>query len=115
MKEAIRLILLYAHLIGFALLLGGAVTQWLTGKFRVNTAMVIGAATQVVTGLALAAPLRGEGHEPPTAKLIVKAVLGILIAGMVIPLRKREEISKGHFLGILGMVLGTAAVAVFWH
>jgi hypothetical protein len=114
-KEIIRYVLLYAHLIGFALILGGAVTQWLSGKFRINQAMVIGVWTQLVTGLALSAPLRGEGHEPPVAKLIVKLVLALLIFGAVFPLRKREEISRGHLLGIIGMVLVTAGVAVFWR
>jgi hypothetical protein len=114
-KEIIRYILLYVHLIGFALLLGGAVTQWLTGRLRINSAMVIGVWTQLITGVALSAPLRGEGHEPPVAKLIVKAVLALLIFGAVFPLRKRDEISRGHFLGIIGMVLLTAGVAVFWR
>ncbi|MEV6964906.1 hypothetical protein AB0M47_07290 [Hamadaea sp. NPDC051192] len=115
MKDLVRYILLYAHLIGFALLLGGAVTQWLAGKFRINQAMLIGVWTQLITGIALSAPLRGEGHEPPTAKLIVKLVLALLIFGAVFPVRKREEVSKGHFYGIIGMVLVTAGVAVFWR
>jgi hypothetical protein len=114
-KEAIRLILLYAHLIGFALLLGGSVAQWFSGKLRINMAMVIGVCTQVITGLALSAPLRGEGHEPPTAKLIVKAVLGLVLFGMVFPGRKREETNRGHFAAIIAMTLATAAVAVFWR
>ena len=115
MKEIIRYVLLYAHLIGFALLLGGAVTQWLAGRFRINSAMLIGIWTQLITGIALSAPLRGEGHEPPTAKLIVKAVLALLIFGAIFPMRKREEISRGHFFGIIGMVFVTAGVAVFWR
>ncbi|NUT36168.1 MAG: hypothetical protein HOV79_24180 [Hamadaea sp.] len=115
MKDIVRYVLLYAHLIGFALLLGGAVTQWLAGKFRINQAMVIGVWTQLITGIGLAAPLRGEGLEPPAAKLAVKAVLALLIFGAVFPMRKREEVSRGHFFGIIGMVLVTAGVAVFWR
>lgn len=57
--EALRLILRYAHLIGFALLLGGAIAQFVSGKLRINPAMQWGAIIQVVTGLALSAPLRG--------------------------------------------------------
>lgn len=114
--EALRLILLYLHLIGFALLLGGTVAQFLTGRTRINPAMLWGSIVQVVTGLALAAPLRGGGDaEPSPAKLAVKAVLGILIFIMVFIPRKRETVARGHFIGILAMTLITAAVAVFWR
>ncbi len=72
--EALRLALLYVHLIGFALLLGGAVAQYLSGTIRMNAAMLWGAVIQLVTGIGLAAPLRGGGDdEPDPAKLAVKA------------------------------------------
>ena len=61
--NALRLVLLYVHLIGFALLLGGAVAQYLSGTIRMNTAMLWGAVIQLVTGIGLAAPLRGGGDE----------------------------------------------------
>jgi hypothetical protein len=114
--EALRLILRYAHLIGFALLLGGALAQYFTGRLRVNAAMLWGAAVQVVTGLALAAPLRGGGDdEPAPAKLAVKAVVAIMIFVMVFFSRKREQVSRGHFLAIAGLTLVNAAVATFWR
>lgn len=114
--EALRLILLYAHLIGFALLLGGAVAQYLSGKFRVNPAMLWGAIIQVLTGIGLAAPLRGGGDdEPDPIKLGVKLLIAILILVMVFVPRKRSEINKGHFIGIAVLTLVNAAVAVFWR
>jgi hypothetical protein len=114
--EALRLILRYAHLIGFALLLGGAVAQYLSGKFRVNPAMLWGAIIQVLTGIGLAAPLRGGGDdEPDPIKLGVKLLIAILILVMVFVPRKRSEINKGHFIGIVVLTLVNAAVAVFWR
>jgi hypothetical protein len=113
--EILRLVLRYAHLIGFALLLGGAVTQYLTGRLRINAAMLYGAIIQVVTGLALAAPIRPEGEEPPTGKLIVKTVLGVMIFAMVFFSRKRDEVNRGHFLAALGLTIVTAAVGTFWR
>lgn len=112
--ELLRLVLLYAHLIGFALLLGGAVTQWLAGPIRINRAMLTGVAVQLVTGIALAAPLRGDDPEPHPAKLAVKLVVAVLIAIMVWASRKRTEVNRGHFAGIVGLTLANAAVAVFW-
>lgn len=113
--EALRLILRYIHLIGFALLLGGALVQYVSGKIRVNWAMLAGAITMVVTGLGLAAPLRGGGDaEPSPVKLAVKLVIALLIFVMVFFSRKREAVNRGHFLGIVTLTLVNAAVAVFW-
>ena len=116
--EALRLILRYAHLVGFALLLGGAVMQYLSGKFRINPAMLWGAIIQVLTGVGLAAPLRGGGDaEPDPIKLGVKLLIAIMIFVMVfIPWRKkRESVNRGHFIGIIALTLANAAVAVFWR
>jgi len=111
--EALRLILRYSHLIGFGLLLGGTVVQYLSGKLRINAAMLWGSVIQVVTGLTLAAPWPDRA-DPPTAKLAVKLVLAILIFVMVFFSRRREQVAKGHFLATLGMVLVTGAVATLW-
>ncbi|HET6483081.1 MAG TPA: hypothetical protein VFG35_24005 [Actinoplanes sp.] len=114
--EAIRLILLFIHLVGFALLLGGAITQYLSGTFRINAAMLWGSIVQLLSGLALAAPLRGGGDaEPSPIKLGVKLLIAILIFIMVFVPRKREAVAKGHFLGIIVLTLANAAIAVFWR
>jgi hypothetical protein len=113
--ETVRLLLRYAHLIGFALLLGGAAAQYFAGRLRINSAMLWGAIIQVITGIGLAAPLRGEGKEPDPIKLGVKLIIAIMILVMVWFSRKRESVNKGHFLAIVGLTLVNAAVAVFWR
>lgn len=114
--ETLRHILVYIHFIGFALLLGGSITQYLTGVIKINSSMLWGSAIQLITGLALAAPLRGGGdREPDPAKLAVKAVIAILIFIAVLVPRKKERIATGHFWSIVGMTLLNAAVAVFWR
>lgn len=112
--EIVRLVLLFLHLSGFALLFGGFAAQYFTKTYRINPAMLWGSVTQVVTGALLSAPLRGEGQEPDPVKLVVKFLLGVLILVMVLVVRKRETVAKGHFLAIGGMALVTAGVAVFW-
>ncbi|HLL67905.1 MAG TPA: hypothetical protein VK453_19655 [Micromonosporaceae bacterium] len=114
--EALRLILRYAHLIGFALLLGAAVAQYLSGRLRINAAMLWGAAIQVVTGIALSAPLRGdEADEPDRVKLMLKLVLAIAIFAMTFFSRRRSDVNRGHFLAIIGLTLVNAAIATFWN
>jgi hypothetical protein len=78
--------------------------------------MLWGSIIQVVTGVALAAPLRGGGDdEPDPAKLAVKAVIAVLIFIMVFVPRKRAEVNRGHFIGIIALTLINAAVATFWR
>ncbi len=114
--ETLRLVLRYAHLIGFALLLGGAVVQYLTARLRINPAMLWGSVVQLGTGLALAAPLRGGGDaEPSPVKLGVKLLLAVLIFVMVFFSRRRADVNRGHFTGIIVLTLANAAVATFWR
>ncbi|MEU8296600.1 hypothetical protein AB0C04_04860 [Micromonospora sp. NPDC048909] len=112
--EALRLILLYVHLIGFALLLGGSIAQYASGRLRINAAMLWGAVIQLLTGIGLSAPLR-DGDEPAPAKLVTKFVIAVLIFVMVFFSRKRADVNRGHFLAIVGLTLVNAAVAVFWR
>ena len=114
--EALHLILRYLHLVGFALLFGATIAQYLTGTLRINPVMLWGAVIQVVTGIALSAPLRGGGDdEPAPAKLVVKLVLGLAILAMVFFSRKRANVHRGHFLSIAGLALVAAAVGTFWR
>ncbi|MBQ1076288.1 hypothetical protein KBX06_24475 [Micromonospora sp. C31] len=112
--EALRLILRYVHLIGFALLLGGAIVQYVSGRLRINPGMLWGAAIMLATGIGLSAPLR-DGDEPDPAKLVTKLVLAILIFVMVFFSRKRDVVNRGHFGAIIALTLVNAAVAVFWR
>src|SRR5690606_6784060 len=83
---------------------------------RINWGMLWGAIIQLVSGIALAAPLRGGGdREPDPAKLGVKLVVAIAIFAMTFFSRKRDAVNRGHFLAIVGLTLVNAAVAVFWR
>ncbi|WP_433830442.1 hypothetical protein ACQP2E_10875 [Actinoplanes sp. CA-015351] len=114
--EALRLVLLFIHLVGFALLLGGGVATLLSGKIRISKPVLWGSIIQLVSGLGLAAPLRGGGDdEPDPVKLGVKLLVAILIFIMVFIPRKRDELNKGHFIGIITLTVVNAAVAVFWR
>lgn len=108
-------VLRYIHLVGFAMLFGGALAQYLTGTLRINQAMLWGSIIQVASGIALAAPLRPEGEEPPVAKLVVKLLLAVMIFVMVFFSRRRAQVNKGHFVAILALTLVTAAVGTFWR
>jgi hypothetical protein len=111
----LRNVVFYLHLVGFALLLGGSVAQYLSGKLRINPAMLGGAAAMVVTGLILAAPFGLDADdELDYTKLGVKLVIALMLLAMTFFSRKREAVNRGHFLSIIGLVLVNAGIAVFW-
>jgi len=113
--EILRNVVFFVHLVGFALLLGGSVAQYLSGKLRINAAMLGGAAIQVVTGLILAAPWGLDpGEKLNNVKLGVKLVIALMILAMTFFSRKRADVNRGHFLAIIGLVLVNAGIAVFW-
>ena len=113
--EILRSVVFYAHLVGFALLLGSSVAQYVSGKIRINPVMVWGAGIQLVTGLVLAAPWGEEDEDDANpAKLAVKLVIAIMVFVMTFVPRRRETVNPGHFMAIVGLVLANAAVAVFW-
>jgi hypothetical protein len=113
--DALHKTIIFLHLIGFALLLGGATAQYLSGRLRINLAMLVGIGTQLVTGLLLAAPLRPAGEpDPSTAGLVVKLVVAVAVFAMTFFSRKRDKVNRGHFLAIIALVLGNAAIGVFW-
>lgn len=111
--EFVRLLVRYVHLIGVALLLGGFAVQVFARQYRINSAMLYGAIIQIVTGLILATPLPRDS-QPDPAKLAVKLFVAVMIAAMVIVVRDRPTVAKGHFLGIGGFTLANMAVATFW-
>ncbi|HEX5740256.1 MAG TPA: hypothetical protein VFY17_01735 [Pilimelia sp.] len=109
-------VLRFLHLVGFAFLLGGALTQLLTGPLRIHRTMLWGAVLQLLTGVALAAPLRGGGDaEPDPVKLGVKLLVAVLIFVMVFCSRRREVVARGHFLAIVGLTVLNGMIATFWR
>lgn len=111
--EAVRLILLYIHLLGMALVVGGFATQVFAKTLRINPAMLYGIGVQLVTGILLSAPL-GRDEDLNYAKVGVKLLLAVLLAIMIWVPRNREVVAAGHFYAIGGMAALTVAVAVFW-
>ncbi|MFC4335274.1 hypothetical protein [Salininema proteolyticum] len=110
--DTLHLILRYLHLIGFAAVVGGWLAATLAKKYTINTAMLLGIATQLVTGIILAGT---AGADADHMKIGIKAGLALVLAIMiVIPWwKKRDPVNTGHFTAIGVISLITAGVAVF--
>jgi hypothetical protein len=116
--EFLRLLLRYLHLVGFALLVGAWLAQYLTGKLRVNVLMRTGLGAMIGSGLLLAIPFP-RGVDLDYVKLGVKLVIALGIGALfgVADTRQRAAttVSRPLFLSIGGLALVNAAIAVFWR
>lgn len=119
--ETVRLLLVFLHFLGLASLLGGYLTQLASPKKRVVPAMVHGALTQLVTGVALVG-VRQALHSDDAAEWpIDNAKWGIKLAVLVVVLslvwvnRRKPQLPLGTFHGIGVLTSANVAVAVFWR
>lgn len=103
---------LLAHLLGFGALFGGAVSQARSPEPAVNGAMVVGALTQLLTGvvLVLLPPVVGEERSPVV--IGVKVGLTLVVALLVVANRRFESIPRGVWGIITGATLVAAVLSV---
>ncbi|ADB30343.1 hypothetical protein Kfla_1240 [Kribbella flavida DSM 17836] len=106
------------HFVGFAALFGGFFTQLKAKEPVVNAAMLHGALTQLLTGVllvGLASGVKDDDFTVDNTKIGVKLVVVLVITVLVFVHRKRPSISRGLLMGIGGLTLLNAVIAVFWH
>ena len=113
--ETVRLVLLFAHVLGWAALFGGLLAQARDPYKRVNAAMRDGVGTAFVTGLALVGVLEaGDFGEVNHAKVAVKAAIGLVLLVLVMANLRKERIPHGLWVGLTLLTAVNVAVAVFW-
>lgn len=107
-------ILVLAHLVGFAALLGGVLSQARTAEPEVTRPMLTGGWIELATGVALAV-LAVAGDRPvdwwPVA---VKLVVTLFVLLLLVRNRRFLSIPRG-LLGLIGtLTLAAAALSVLW-
>ncbi|WP_233493951.1 hypothetical protein [Desertihabitans brevis] len=107
-------LLLLLHLVGFAALFGGAFVQLRDREPVVNAAMLHGALTQLVSGLALVGVNEAGDVDVNHVKIGIKLVVTLLVTVLVVLNRRFDSIPKGLWAIILLLTLGNAALAVLW-
>ncbi|ASO18868.1 hypothetical protein FHR81_001133 [Actinoalloteichus hoggarensis] len=114
--EVIRLVLLFAHLIGHAAIIGSYILQmhWKRGfDFR---PLVVGSVVAVLTGCALIAVREMTGLEVDRLKMVVKlgvatAVFALSVVGLVRSRRLAREQADDAGLKPLLLAAGLLAMA----
>lgn len=112
--ETLRLILLFVHILGFAALIGGLLTQFGAVDKVVNGPMRDGAGTAFLAGLFLVGALEAGDGDVNHAKIGAKLVIGLVVLGLVMANLRKPKISDALYYAILGLSVANVAVAVFW-
>jgi hypothetical protein len=110
-------IFLALHIIGIGALLGGFMTQMKAmgaGEARVVPAMLHGAATMLVTGLALVGLNQADDQEVDNAKIAVKLAV-LLVISVLVYIRRDDERLPAPLFGAIGLLtMANIFIATLW-
>ncbi|MBN3931145.1 hypothetical protein IQ279_16160 [Streptomyces verrucosisporus] len=115
--EALTHFFVGLHIVGIGALLGGFMTQMKAmgaGEARIVPAMLHGALTMLVTGIALVGLNEADGQAVDHVKIGVKLTLLVVILGLVYVKRDEERLPAPLF-GTIGLLtLANIFIAVMW-
>ncbi|MEW1693975.1 hypothetical protein ACIQCR_26735 [Streptomyces sp. NPDC093249] len=105
------------HIIGIASLLGGFLTQMKAmgaGTARFSPAMLHGALTMLITGIALVGLNQADDHAVNNLKVGIKLAVLVVILGLVYVKRDEEKVDKGLFAAVGGLTMANIFIATLW-
>ena len=107
-------IVLVLHLIGWALVLGGAVYG--LRETKMNKGMLHGILTALIAGIVMVGlgSAGVAGPEPNNIKIGVKLVIALVVTAMVLVGNRKETVTKGFLGGVAGLTVLNVAIAVLW-
>ncbi|CAM5258434.1 hypothetical protein GCM10010329_05490 [Streptomyces spiroverticillatus] len=106
------------HIIGIASLLGGFLTQTKAmgaGTARFTPAMLHGALTMLITGVALVGIHQAQDHSVNNLKIGIKLAILVVILGLVYVKRDEEKVEKALFGAVGGLTVVNIFIAVLWN
>lgn len=112
--EALHSVLVVAHLVGMAAVVGGYLTCLRAPRFP--SALVWGARAQIVTGILLVGLLESGAldDEPNRPKVAVKLAVAIVLTGLAEATKRKDPLPAWAFHLVGGLALVNVLVAVLW-
>ncbi|MER5966569.1 hypothetical protein [Streptomyces sp. NPDC002057] len=105
------------HIIGIASLLGGFLTQMKamgTGTARFTPAMLHGALTMLVTGVALVGLNQADDQTVNNLKVGIKLAILVVVLGLVYVKRDEARVDKGLFAAVGALTTANIFIATLW-
>ncbi|MFL6063895.1 MAG: hypothetical protein ACJ72G_04430 [Friedmanniella sp.] len=108
-------VLVLAHLIGFAALLGGVLSQGRSGQPEVTGTMLWGGCVELATGVALVVLTVVTGGPVDWGPASVKLVTTLFLVLLLVRNRRFLSIPRGLWALIGGLALVSAGLSVLWQ
>ncbi|HOB57217.1 MAG TPA: hypothetical protein PLU61_07190 [Rhodoglobus sp.] len=115
--EILKLVLVAAHFLGMAAIVGSFFVQMRRKSDFVLTPLLAGAITQVVTGLALVGLAEATGDDLIYAKIAVKLTIAVVVlvaAILAVVTQRKGGRVQPWFHAAGGLAVINVLVAVFW-
>ncbi|MFC5745091.1 hypothetical protein [Actinomadura rugatobispora] len=112
--QAVRLILLLLHVLGFVAFVGALIAQRSQATKMITGPVRDGAGVAVVSGVALTAVIQADGGDLDIAKIAVKLGIGVLILVLTLANLRREQIATRLWAALLVLGVIDIGVAIFW-
>jgi hypothetical protein len=107
-------VILVIHMIGWAIVLGGALTSM--RQPRIAKGVTHGALTALVAGVLLVGLAEMGDGELNHVKIAVKLVVALVITALAIyGSKNQEKVTTGYLGGLAGLTVLNIAVAVLWR
>ncbi|MHB1065235.1 MAG: hypothetical protein ACYC1Z_12235 [Georgenia sp.] len=107
-------IVLVIHMIGWAIVLGGTLTN--LREPRIAKGVTHGALTALIAGIVLVGLAQAGDGDVNNVKIGVKFVVALVITFLTLwGARNEEKVSRGFLGGVAGLTVMNITIAVLWH
>ncbi|HUR72804.1 MAG TPA: hypothetical protein VMZ00_00910 [Sporichthya sp.] len=113
--DAVRIVLLFLHVGGMAVLLGGFGLELMGGTKRFSAVIFHMVGIQLVTGLLLVGADEADDRDLNYAKVATKLVIALAVTGLVHATRKRDPLPPALFFGAFALAASNAVIAYAWR